>query len=77
MTPREALYHLCVELGPVPETLRDDNLSPKEIRLREAVSTLQELIAGTEADTLATSDDYIAKGREDIMALYCTEASKH
>ena len=44
MTPREALYHLVMELGPVPQTLRNDNLSPKEIRLRDAVSTLQRLI---------------------------------
>lgn len=44
MTPREALYWLCVELGPVPTTNRDDNLSYKQVRLRDAVRTLQDLI---------------------------------
>ena len=77
MTPREALYHLVIELGPVPQTNRDDNLSPKEIRLRDAVNTLQRAIAQNEAFESATSDDYIAKSRDDIMALYCEEASKH
>ena len=77
MTPREALYHLVVELGPVPQTNRDDNLSPKEIRLRNAVSVLQECIAAIEAGALPDGDDYIAKGRDEIMALYCEEASKH
>lgn len=48
MTPREALYWLCVELGPVPTTNRDDNLSIKQIRLRDAVRTLQDLIAVSE-----------------------------
>lgn len=77
MTPREALYHLVVELGPVPETLRDDNLSPKEIRLREAVKTLQTLVSQAEAFERAMRDNYIAGGRDDVMALYCEEASKH
>ena len=44
MTPREALYHIVVELGPVPQTNRDDNLSPKEIKLRDSVRCLKELI---------------------------------
>lgn len=44
MTPREALYYLCVALGPVPQTNRDDNLSPDQIRLRDAVRTLQNFI---------------------------------
>jgi len=45
MTPREALYHLCLELGPIPRTTRNDNLTPKEIRLRDSVDTLKELVA--------------------------------
>jgi len=45
MTPREALYHLCLELGPIPRTTRNDNLSPKEIRLRDSVDALKELVA--------------------------------
>ena len=77
MTPREALYHLVMEMGPVPKTLRDDNLSPKEIVLRESVSTLQTLVNQAEAFERAMRDTYIAGGRDDVMALYCEEASKH
>jgi len=44
MTPREALYYIILELGPVPQTNRDDNLNAKEIRLRDAVRTLQNFI---------------------------------
>lgn len=44
MTPREALYHLCLELGPIAKTNRDDNLSYKEVQLRDSVRVLQELI---------------------------------
>lgn len=44
MTPREALYTLVVELGPIPRTNRDDNITPKEARIRDAVRTLQDLI---------------------------------
>lgn len=43
MTPREALYYICVELGP-PETNRDDNLNKKEVRLRDAIRTLQNFV---------------------------------
>ena len=43
MTPREALYYVCLELGP-PQTNRDDNLTKKEVRLRDAVRTLQNFI---------------------------------
>jgi len=44
MTPREALYHLCLELGPIAKTNRDDNLSYKEVQLRDSVRVLQDLI---------------------------------
>ena len=45
MTPREALYYMCIALGPVvPQTNRDDNLSPDQVRLRDAVKTLQNFI---------------------------------
>ena len=47
MTPREALYNIVVKLGP-PQTLRDDNLSPDEIRLRDSVKILQDFIAEQE-----------------------------
>ena len=43
MTPREALYNLCVELGP-SRTERNDNLTPREIRLRDSVRALQNFI---------------------------------
>ena len=44
MTPREALYNIIVELGPMPRTNRDDNLSPEEIRLRDSIRVLQNFI---------------------------------
>ena len=44
MTPREALYYICVELGPQPATNRDDNLTYKESRLRDAIRTLQNFV---------------------------------
>ena len=40
MTPREALYHLSMALGPV-ETRRNDNLSIQESMTRDAMTTLQ------------------------------------
>ncbi len=43
MTPREALYYICLELGPAA-TKRDDNLTPKEIRLRDSIRALQNFI---------------------------------
>jgi hypothetical protein len=43
MTPREALYYICVELGPA-QTLRNDNLNEKEVRLRDAIRTLQNFV---------------------------------
>ena len=43
MTPREALYNVCVALGP-PTTNRDDNLSAAEVRLRDSIRTLQNFI---------------------------------
>ena len=44
MTPREALYNLCLVLGPIPQTNRDDNLSAAEVRLRDSVRALQNFI---------------------------------
>ena len=44
ITPREALYNLCLKLGPIPQTNRDDNLAPAEIRLRDSVRALQNFI---------------------------------
>ena len=48
LTPRQALYHLTVELGPTPMTHRDDNVTPKEARLRDAIAVLQELVTAEE-----------------------------
>ena len=44
MTPREALYYICLELGPQPKTNRDDNLTFKEARLRDSIRALQNFI---------------------------------
>ena len=43
MTPREALYNLCLELGPA-RTERNDNLSAAEVRLRDSIRALQNFI---------------------------------
>jgi len=43
MTPREALYHICLRLGPV-ETNRNDNIHYDEAVLRDSVRTLQNFI---------------------------------
>ena len=60
MTPREALYYIILELGPVPQTNRDDNLTRQEIRLRDAVRTLQDLIHEHDHPE-AVKDDYVPK----------------
>ena len=62
MTPREALYWLCIELGPVPTTTRNDNLSIEQVRLREAVRTLQDLIDAqdTPRDSLDEYDEVLS-----------------
>ena len=44
MTPREALYYICLELGPRPMTLRDDNITHREAKMRDAIRTLQNFI---------------------------------
>ena len=44
MSPREALYTLVLELGPIPRTTRDDNITPKEARIRDSVRVLQDLV---------------------------------
>ena len=43
MTPREALYHICLHLCPV-QTNRDDNIQHDEAVLRDSVRTLQNFI---------------------------------
>ena len=44
MTPREALYYICLELGPQAKTKRDENLTEKEVRLRDSIRALQNFI---------------------------------
>ena len=53
MTPREALYHLSMALGPTPMTLRDDNLSYQESMTRDAMNTLQTWV---DAEVLPSGD---------------------
>ena len=44
MTPREALYHICLELGPVARTNRDENITAREAKIRDAIRALQNFI---------------------------------
>ena len=44
MTPREALYHICVEMGPIAGTNRNDNITSREAKIRDAIRTLQNFI---------------------------------
>ena len=71
MTPREALYYICLELGPA-QTLRDDNLTAKEMRLRDSIRALQNFIdyhddsshdLPESVNEYIHKDDYIAKPR--------------
>ena len=70
MTPREALYYICLELGPQPRTNRDDNLTYKEARLRDSIRALQNFIDYHDdsahelpktANEYIHQDDYIPK----------------
>ena len=82
MNPREALYYICLELGPTPATKRDDNITYKEARLRDAVSTLQTLIEESEKqgtpneDSTDNSAEHEASYREQVEALWRDIASK-
>ena len=44
MTPREALYNICITLGPIPQSNRNENLSYDEVRLRDSIRALQNFI---------------------------------
>lgn len=74
MTPREALYLLCMELGPVPTTKREDNITAKEARLRDAVTTLQALVEESES-TPETQSDY-AELREALNDIWRNQIAK-
>ena len=73
MTPREALYHLSMALGPVPITTRDDNLSYQESVIQDAMNTLHtwvdaevlpsgDLFEIQEPDTDTIAEDMVASG---------------
>jgi hypothetical protein len=47
MTPRDALQNLIQLLAPA-QTLRDDNLTQEQIRVRNSIAVLRELIESTE-----------------------------
>ena len=70
MTPREALYYICLALGPQPKTLRNDNITYDEARLRDAIRTLQNFVdyhddtnlkIPESANEYIHKDDYVAK----------------
>jgi len=65
MTPREALYYLVVELGP-SQTLRDDNLTVRESRLRDAIRALQNFIDYHDDAKLNIPDSAIEYGRTQL-----------
>ena len=67
MTPREALYNICIELGP-PQTERDDNITAKEKRLRDSVRCLQNFILyhdDTNHDIPDSAEEYKHKEPKD------------
>ena len=66
MTPREALYYICLELGP-PETNRNDNITMKEARLRDAIRTLQNFVTyhDTGFEIPDSAEEYPHKEPED------------
>ena len=66
MTPREALYYICLELGPA-QTNRDDNITSKESRLRDAIRTLQNFVDYHDDSHHVIPDsanEYTHKGKE-------------
>lgn len=76
MTPREALYYVCLELGPQGSTERADNIHHEEARLRDAVKTLKNFITyhddadkyiPSSANEYANQDDYIARPMKEVM----------
>ena len=58
MTPREALYNICVVLGPVPRTNSNRNLSCEEKKLRDSVRALQNFIDYSEQSSNERLDIY-------------------
>jgi len=75
LTPREALYYICLELGPMSntQTNREDNLNAREVRLRDSIRALQNFIdyhddrthvIPDSANEYVHHDDYIPRPRE-------------
>ena len=58
MTPREALYNICVVLGPVPQTNSGRNLTYEERKLRDSVRALQNFIDYSEESSSKRLDIY-------------------
>ena len=58
MSPREALYNICLSLGPVPRTNSDRNLSYDEMKLRDSVRALQNFIDYSEKSSSERQDIY-------------------
>ncbi len=58
MSPREALYNICLFLGPVPRTNSDRNLSYDELKLRDSVRALQNFIDYSEKSSSGRQDIY-------------------
>ena len=56
MTPREALYNICITLGPIPQSNRNENLSYDEVRLRDSIRALQNFIDYHDDSTLSIPD---------------------
>ena len=44
MNPREALYRICIALGPLPKDAREGYITAREAILRDAVQVLKDLI---------------------------------
>ena len=69
MSPREALYNICVVLGPIPRTTSDRNLSYDEKKLRDSVRALQNFIDYSEQSSSDRLDVYnqMAKNMKDSL----------
>ncbi len=63
MTPREALYTICLEMGPIAQTNRNENLSHQEEKLRDAIRALQNFIDYHDDSKLEIPDSANEYGR--------------
>ena len=58
MSPRQALYNICLVLGPIPRTNSDRNLTYEERKLRDSVRALQNFIDYSEQSSNERLDIY-------------------